>query len=137
MSAHVSIRRAPGWPVLRAALAGGALASAVNVLLLVLARASGAVAEVEVDGERVSLGAAAVVGATMVAAVLAGCVALVLGRVTRRRERALLVLAVVFVAASLAGPMGIDGGIRWWLVLMHLVTGLVVVVAMLREMRLR
>lgn len=118
-------------PALTALWTTAIVAAAANLLVLWggVAANSGAII-VEQQGMTLEVGIASVIAASIVGAVLAALGALVLLRVFPRRGRTVFVVAgAALTLLSLAGTLGAATGVGIAaLMIMHLVTGTVVVI---------
>lgn len=123
---------------LRAALVWGVGGAAFTVAVSGLARAVGVPMEVIPDGGTgtMELGPLVLVAATMVAALLAGIGAAVLGRIVRRPVPWLIIAGAAFTLGSLSAPLGqppeIPPATRAVLAICQVVTGILVTYGLVR-----
>ena len=122
------------------AVAGGAVAAAVNTGLYLLFHALGVAFMIQPDpaAPAAPISAPSFGVASFVAALLAGGLLLLLGRFTTKARRAFVVIACAITALSLAGPATIGGassGTRVALMLIHLVAAMSISRALLLSTR--
>jgi hypothetical protein len=124
----------------RAALVWAVAASAINVVLWLLARIFGVPFQtVPPDAtEALPIGPLIIIGATLFAALLAGIAAGVVGKLVKKAVRWIVVGGTIVTVSSLSGPWGqpaeVPTATRVTLTLMHVAVGALVTFGLSRGM---
>ena len=117
---------------LRAALLGGAIAAALNLVLAVAAPALGIalVGQFNPNAAPMPLPAAMVIGACVVPAIVAGVAYFGLSRVTDKAPRIFTVVATLLLLVSMGGPatlVGADAATKSVLAAMHVIAAVAII----------
>jgi Family of unknown function (DUF6069) len=119
------------------ALSVGVVAAIANVIVYFIAEAANVPLQITSPGssQLQQLPLIPVALASLIPAFAAAAVLLLLRRFTRQANLIFQVIAVVFLLASLSGPLGmpIDAGTKLVLNLMHLIAGVVITLGLARS----
>lgn len=127
----VAVAGSRGGSVWKTGLLAGGVAAAGNVLLYVVARATGVsfLAYIGANGEPAVIPVIMVIVASVIGALGAAAVKLVLSRLNARGDGVFRVVAFLFLLISFGGPFstGVDGPTKVALALMHVIAGAVTI----------
>ena len=119
------------------ALIAGAIAAVANLVVYFIAGAANVPLQIAAPGssELQRLPFVPVVLASLIPALVATALLLVLRRFTPRADTVFQVIAVIFLVVSFSGPLGMptDGATKFVLNLMHVVAGVIITLGLTRR----